>query len=95
MNFLIIGGNGFIGSHLVDFLYANNHNITVYDLAPEKYRAPLKNIDYRIRSIDDLNSLYDAMLDIDIVFHLASSSVPSTSNIDLISDVNKKVSSIF
>ena len=30
MNVLIIGGNGFIGSHLVDSL-KNKHNVTVYD----------------------------------------------------------------
>lgn len=91
MKFLIIGGNGFIGSHLVDFLITNNHKVIVYDIAPEKYRPPLKNVDYRINSINDLISLHDAMLDIDIVFHLASSSVPSTSNLDLISDVNENI----
>lgn len=91
MNFLIIGGNGFIGSHLVDFLITKNHKVIVYDIAIEKYRPPLKYVDYRINPIDDLSSLYEAMLDIDIVFHLACSSVPSTSNIDPVSDVNKNI----
>jgi UDP-glucose 4-epimerase len=91
MKFLIIGGNGFIGSHLVDFLISNNHKVIVYDIAQEKYRPPLKNVDYRINSINDLISLHDAMLDIDIVFHLASSSVPGTSNLDIISDVNENI----
>ncbi len=88
MNFLIIGGNGFIGSHLIDVLIKNNHKVRVYDLFMEKYRTPLKEVDYRINSIDDLDSLYEAMHDVDIVFHLASSSVPSTSNQDPILDVN-------
>jgi UDP-glucose 4-epimerase len=88
MNFLLIGGNGFLGSHLIDILITNNHNVRVYDLFMEKYRPPNKYIDYRIHPINDLNSLYEAMLDIDIVFHLASSSVPSTSNLDPLIDVN-------
>jgi UDP-glucose 4-epimerase len=87
MNFLLIGGNGFIGSHLIDVLNKNNHKVRVYDLYMEKHRAPLHNVDYRIHSIDDLSALYEAMLNIDIVFHLASSSVPSTSNQNPIHDV--------
>jgi UDP-glucose 4-epimerase len=88
MNFLLIGGNGFIGSHLIDVLIENKHKVRVYDLYMERYRSPLNAVDYRIHSIDDISSLYEAMLDIDIVFHLASSSVPSTSNLDPILDVN-------
>ena len=88
MNFLLIGGNGFLGSHLIDILIKNNHKVRVYDLFMEKYRSPNIDVDYRIHPIDDLNSLYEAMLDIDIVFHLASASVPSTSNIDPLLDVN-------
>ena len=87
MNFLLIGGNGFIGSHLIDILIKNNHKVRVYDLYMEKYRAPLHKVDYRIHSIDDLSALYEAMINIDIVFHLASSSVPSTSNQNPILDV--------
>ena len=88
MNFLLIGGNGFIGSHISDILIKNNHKVRVYDLFMEKYRSPLKEVDYRIYPIDDLNALYEAMLDIDVVFHLASSTVPSTSILDPLLDVN-------
>lgn len=88
MNILLIGGNGFIGSHLIDVLMRNNHNVRVFDISMEKYRSPLIGVDYRIYSIDNLTALYESMLSIDIVFHLASISVPSTSNIDPVSDVN-------
>ena len=88
MNFLLIGGNGFIGSHIIDILLKNNHNVRVFDLFIEKYRTPLKDVDYRIYPIDDINALYEAMLDIDIVFHLASSTVPSTSILDPLLDIN-------
>ena len=36
-------------------------------------------------------AIAEALLGIDILFHLASSSVPSTSNIDTVSDVNKNL----
>ena len=42
MNFLIIGGNGFIGSHLIDVLIENNHNVRVYDLFMEKYKMSIR-----------------------------------------------------
>lgn len=87
MNILVIGGNGFIGSHLVDILVSNRHKVRVFDYSYEKHRKPLNNIDYRIYSLDNTVELGEALVGIDIVFHLASSSVPSTSNIEPTSDV--------
>ena len=91
MNFLLIGGNGFIGSHLIDTLLKNNHYVRVYDLNFEKFRKPIKEVDYIISSTSDIEELTIAMKDIDIVIHLASSSVPSTSNLDPISDINSNL----
>lgn len=91
MNILIIGGNGFIGSHLIDHFLLNGHSVRVFDCVYERFRKPLHNVDYRISTLDNIPDLYEAMLGIDIVFHLASSSVPSTSNIDTISDINKNL----
>lgn len=88
MNILVIGGNGFIGSHLIDHLLIKGHNVRVFDITYERYRKPLLNIDYRISSLENIPDLYEALLGIDIIFHLASSSVPSTSNIDTVSDIN-------
>jgi UDP-glucose 4-epimerase len=88
MNVLVIGGNGFIGSHLVDKLLKEGNNVRVFDITYERYRKPLPEVDYRIASIDNIPELYEALLGIDIVFHLASLSVPSTSNIDTVYDVN-------
>jgi len=33
MNILIIGGNGFIGSHLIDHLLLKGHNVRVFDIS--------------------------------------------------------------
>lgn len=91
MNILLIGGNGFIGSHLIDEFIRNNHKVRVFDISMEKFRAPLIEVDYRIYSLDNLTALYESMLEIDIVVHLASSSVPSTSNVDPVMDINSNL----
>lgn len=90
-NILVIGGNGFIGSHLVDHLLLNGHNIRVFDISYERFRAPLKNVDYRISNLENIPDLYEALLGIDMIFYLASGSVPSTSNVDTVSDVHKNL----
>lgn len=91
MNILVIGGNGFIGSHLIDYLLIKGHTVRVFDISYERFRKPLANVDYRISTLDNIPDLYEALLGIDIIFHLASSSVPSTSNIDTVSDIKKNL----
>lgn len=91
MNILVIGGNGFIGSHLIDHLLIKGHNVRVFDISYERYRKPLANVDYRISTLDNIPDLYEALLGIEVVFHLASASVPSTSNVDTVSDINKNL----
>lgn len=91
MNVLLIGGNGFIGSHLLDGLLNRNHKVRVFDIAHEKFREPNSKVDYRLSNINSIPDLYEAMMGIDIIFHLASTTVPSTSSIDIIADVNNNV----
>ncbi len=91
MNVLLIGGNGFIGSHLLDGLLRRNHKVRVFDMAHEKFREPNSKVDYRLSNLNSIPDLYEAMMGIDIIFHLASTTVPSTSSIDIIADVNNNV----
>jgi UDP-glucose 4-epimerase len=91
MNILVIGGNGFIGSHLVDHLLKHGHRIRVFDVSYERYRKALPEVDYRIFSLENTEALYESLLGIDIVFHLASTSVPSSSNVDPVADIKNNL----
>jgi len=88
---LVLGGNGFIGSHVVDALLAEGHSVRVFDRAPEKFRSPLQKVDYRLSALDDTPALSEALEDIDVVYHLISTTVPSTSNKDPIYDIESNL----
>ncbi|HEY6838529.1 MAG TPA: NAD-dependent epimerase/dehydratase family protein [Geobacteraceae bacterium] len=91
MNTLILGGNGFIGSHLVDRLLAEGHGVRVFDKYEEHYRKPLAGVDYRFGDFGNRGLLAEALEGIDTVFHLISTSLPKTSNDDPAFDVQSNV----
>lgn len=91
MKALVLGGNGFIGSHLVDYLLDAGHSVRVFDRGNERYRKPLSKVDYRLGSFDDIPKLAEALEEIDVVYHLISTTVPSTSNKDPIYDIESNL----
>jgi len=84
---LVIGGCGFIGSHIVDSLLARGHRVRVVDMKPEAFRAPVVGVDYVRGSFADLGVLAEALRDVDAVIHTASTTVPATSNLDPVADI--------
>lgn len=88
MNVLVLGGNGFIGSHIVDELLNAGHSVRVFDRFPEKYRPPLLGVDYRTGQFGDAFSMAEALQGIEIVYHLISTTVPGTSNLNPVADIN-------
>ncbi len=91
MNILVLGGNGFIGSHLVDKLLANGHAIRVVDQYQERYRKMLPGVEYRFFDFGNRGLLEEALKNIDIVFHLIWTTLPKTSNDDPAFDVQSNV----
>jgi len=91
MNCLVLGGNGFIGSHLVDQLLAEGHKVRVFDKNEEYYRKPLASVDYQYGDFGNRGLLMEALANIDIVFHLISTTLPKTSNDDPAFDVQSNV----
>ncbi len=82
MNCLVLGGNGFIGSHLVDRLFAEDHRVRVFDKYKEQFRRPLGGVEYSYGDFGNRGLLSNALKDIDLVFHLISTTLPKTSNDD-------------
>jgi UDP-glucose 4-epimerase len=75
-NCLVTGGAGFIGSHLVEALLANGHEVRVLDNFSTGSLANLasvgSHIELRTGDILDLEAVRDSMQDIETVFHLAA-----------------------
>lgn len=91
MNVIVFGGCGFIGSHLVDELLSHGHHVRVFDRSYELFRPPLDNVEYVIGDFGNRGLVSSAVKDIDIVFHLISTTVPKTSNDDPSFDVSSNV----
>lgn len=91
MNCLVLGGNGFIGSHLVDQLLVEGHKVRVFDKNEEYYRKPISSVEYQYGDFGNRGLLMEALADIDTVFHLISTTLPKTSNDDPAFDVQSNV----
>lgn len=91
MEYLVLGGNGFIGSYIVDEILSQGHNVTVLDIGPEKYREPLPNVKYIFGSIADQKLLKKVFKSKDILIHSVSTTVPYTSNQNIEFDINSNL----
>lgn len=91
MKILVLGGNGFIGSHLVDRLLQDGHKVRVFDKYEEHFRPPLPHVDYRFADFGNRGLLENALQGIEVVYHLISTTLPKTSNDDPIFDVSSNV----
>lgn len=78
MNILVTGGCGFIGSHLVDRLVHDGHNVKAYDILESQVhcgRKPSylnKDVDYVFADVRDKNKLKKHIINTDVIFHFAS-----------------------
>lgn len=87
MKIVITGGNGFIGSHLVLALAARGETLTVIDHGQARSDIDWQGIRYLRGSFDDVALLNDALADADLVYHLASTTVPGNANLDPMADI--------
>ena len=70
MKFLIIGGSGFLGSHVADYLTSEGHNVSIFDQLKSKYLS--KNQNFILGDLDNENLLNLSMKNIDYVFNFAA-----------------------
>jgi UDP-glucose 4-epimerase len=87
MRALVTGGNGFIGSHLVDQLVKRDWNVIVLDLNERRYDSLPPQVHF-IKG--DLNQDYlvrEAVTGVDAVFHLTWTTIHEVANQDPAADV--------
>lgn len=78
---LVTGGNGFIGSHLVNQLASSEqHRVTVFDLYPRPYDALPNGVRYIQGTLANANLIRQTLVDqgIEVVYHLAWSTIHET-----------------
>ncbi|MCB0207879.1 MAG: NAD-dependent epimerase/dehydratase family protein [Anaerolineae bacterium] len=84
---LVVGGTGFIGSHLVSQLIKDNYQVRVLSRkAPVSTNHTFENVEYLSGSFLALDCVKKALTDIDIVYHLAVTTTPGSSNDQILYD---------
>ncbi|WP_300493881.1 NAD-dependent epimerase/dehydratase family protein [uncultured Methylophaga sp.] len=92
MNVLVMGGSGFIGSALVRGLLKQGHHVHVFDRDVRVVNQQFPEITSAVQAdFADVMSLTEAMIDVDVIFHLISTSVPSTSNKNPVHDIESNL----
>lgn len=92
---LVLGGRGFIGSHLVNALLAHGYRVRCFDrphIAPLG-DAHLSNPNFELYEGDLVSEadVIKALKGCDICYHLVSTTLPKSSNADPVFDVESNV----
>ncbi len=89
MNCVVIGGGGFLGSHLTEALLNLHHKVVVLDRPNTQYLDGLAKQGATIVAGDFLEPdlVKETLTNVDVVYHLASTTVPKTSNENPVYDV--------
>lgn len=91
---LVLGGAGFIGSHLVELLVQEGQAVRVFDLPGRgaRWLAPLeKKIELVEGDFREPRQVAAALAGCEAVFHLIATTVPASSNRDPVFDVETNV----
>lgn len=78
MKYLLTGGSGFIGSHLVDRLLADGNEVTIIDRSVKHHNLPI-NKNLKVYHENILGNIVDLFKDIDVVYHFAALTRPQWS----------------
>jgi UDP-glucose 4-epimerase len=88
MNILLLGGSGFIGTHILSLLSKKDHFIKVYDIKKPSNICRKKNVSYIEGDLLDIKKLNAELKSTDCVIHLVSTTVPSTAHLNPLYDIN-------
>lgn len=83
MNILVLGGDGFIGSHTVDKIVEQGHNVSVFDRFPHNESVNLEQLRGKITFIQgeyaNREQITRALKSQDVIYHFITATNPATS----------------
>jgi len=94
MKYLILGGNGFIGQHLARALVSAGHEFRIFSRAGRTKKNLLdfnENIEWMNEEFTKEVDLTLALKNINTVVHLASTTLPSSSNLNIEFDIQNNL----
>lgn len=89
MKALVIGGSGFLGSHISDALSESNYAVKIYDLNPSEWIK--ENQSFVQGDISDLVALEKEIKNADIVYHMAGIADIAESNNDPLQTISDNI----
>lgn len=87
MKIFVTGGLGFIGHNLVMRLLKEGHSVIVFGRYNRFRAISNPNCRYIDANFDQISEYVKEFEDIDVVYHLLSTTTPKTSNDDVVNDV--------
>lgn len=87
----VLGGTGFVGSHLVDSLRDAGHGVRVLDLAPNSYRGETNGCEYLYGDWQDDGLLGRTLEGVECVYHLIGTVDVDQANANPDDDVRQTV----
>lgn len=94
MKCVIFGGGGFIGSHIADKLLQKGHSLRIFErprVPPYRDFCDDEDVEWLTGDLLSLHDVTRAMVGVDAVFHLVSTTLPKNSNDDPIYDVQTNI----
>ena len=70
MKIVVLGGSGFLGSHVADELSKRGHQVTIFDKKKSRWIKPIQK--FYLGNILDTSKLEKVIKNADIVFHFAA-----------------------
>jgi len=94
MHCLVLGGAGFIGSHIVDALVARGHRVRIFDLpniSTQNLKQSIDSVEILGGDFNNVNEISLSLEDVDVVVHLVCTTLPGPSNENPVYDVESNV----
>ncbi len=91
MKIIVLGGNGFIGSHIVDELILRGNEVSILCRSRDKVTRYVSGVKYYFGDFLDTVFVNSAIQNKDLVIHSISSTVPSTSVRNPVIDINQNL----